>query len=78
MREIFTSGSAGRALGNRCFYQEADLVNSAADLVVPGGCAAGNRGAAYIENLARRYAPDKIMVGNIVKVFEGRGIYILR
>jgi len=24
MREIFTSGSVGRAPGNRCFYPEAD------------------------------------------------------
>ena len=30
MREIFTSGSVGRALGNRCLYPEPDPKNLAA------------------------------------------------
>ena len=32
MREIFTSGTVGRAPGNRCLYPEADAKNRAADL----------------------------------------------
>ena len=28
MREIFTSGSVGRAPGNRCLYPEADSLHS--------------------------------------------------
>jgi len=34
MREIFTSGSVGRAPGNRRFYPEADAKSRAADLNV--------------------------------------------
>lgn len=34
MREIFTSGSVGRAPGNRCLYPEADAKIRAADLTV--------------------------------------------
>ncbi len=34
MRENFTSGSVGRAPGNRCLYPEADAKSRAADLSV--------------------------------------------
>jgi len=45
MREIFTSGSVGRAPGNRCLYPETDAVDRAADPNVrcPFGAIEGGR-----------------------------------
>ena len=37
MRENFTSGSVGRAPGNRCLYLEADALSRAADQAVGRG-----------------------------------------